>query len=408
MTTQLWARHNKKLVSAHELAQSACFNTVKKRTFSCLTCTQPHKMSLVKTDHKSYTFAGHFRHPRSPHDRAASAAGHTGSGESAEHLLAKSLLQNRVGEYCFLLAKCPSCPDHHRWEYGQDACVELERSVRVDGRRYVYDAVMKRGDETIVMEVWHKHQTGAVKICDALSGGSRFAEFCSDDVARLQLTAPQVPCEKTDCLVLENLKTEIATCLSCAEREAAAAAEMAARAERAAAAAAEMAARAERAAAEERAAREDAERRSRQFEEVTLVGMARPTFFSELRPRTIAEWRDIGQEKANTYAIRVKIQNAYCQGMKKCAECKIWNHIQDTFFVARRKFTAAQYARLQSWYIENNARIPENVTFCDKCVMPCPRCHETFRVKDGCLYGVCYDCHRHFKSLKRMPGEWYL
>jgi len=215
---QQWAKCGTQMVKADHIARALDVTTARKRAFWCLTCPQTHAMSLVLTTDKRYKHAGHFRHPQ-VRGGGGSVHTHTGAGESDEHQLAKALLQSRVGGYRFLVSQCTGCADHDCWEDGANAHVELERSVSVGGNRYIYDAVLKRGGESVVMEVWHTHETGACKISDTHSAGFKFAEFCTADVLRLQHINPPAASLSDRWVFLENLKIRTFSCAPCLVRE---------------------------------------------------------------------------------------------------------------------------------------------------------------------------------------------
>ena len=170
------------------------------------------RVHLRKYSDPRYTCPGSFAYmPDSSADHGGGARATVGGGESQKHMHAKYLLQKMAGRYRFLLSRCKSCDRCHVWENGQGLS-----GVVLEKRRagFAYDVALMRGGEvSVALEVWHTHKTGKRKRETTRHGGVAFAEFDADEVLGMQ--------GARGVTTLTNLEVDVVRCARCkAEREA--------------------------------------------------------------------------------------------------------------------------------------------------------------------------------------------
>ena len=170
------------------------------------------RVHLRKYSDPRYTCPGSFAYmPDSSADHGGGARATAGGGESQKHMHAKYLLQKMAGRYRFLLSRCKSCDRCHVWENGQGLS-----GVVLEKRRagFAYDVALMRGGEvSVALEVWHTHKTGKRKRETPRHGGVAFAEFDADEVLGMQGVKGVT--------TLTNLEVDVVRCARCkAERQA--------------------------------------------------------------------------------------------------------------------------------------------------------------------------------------------
>ena len=170
------------------------------------------RVHLRKYSAPRYTCPGSFAYmPDSSADHGGAARATVGGGESQKHMHAKYLLQKMAGRYRFLLSRCKSCDRCHVWENGQGLS-----GVVLEKRRagFAYDVALMRGGEvSVALEVWHTHKTGKRKRETTRQGGVAFAEFDADEVLGLE--------GAKGVTTLTNLEVNVVRCQRCkTERQA--------------------------------------------------------------------------------------------------------------------------------------------------------------------------------------------
>jgi len=330
-------------------------------------------------------------------------------GESDEHNEAKTMLQSHVGTYAFLVSKCGGCALHDCWEHGDDAVVELERSCRIDSRRYVYDAVMKRGSESIVMEVWHTHETGVTKISDTRAHGLQFAEFCTTDVMRLAAVAPRLAGENRQWIILNNLKPLIVSCATCTvQRVACEGREAAVRHAAAHHASNEVAVTACTWNQVVRREQEMHEVYCREYDKLPCIIAIKEKRIKQkeeaqrelqglkymIHRSRCSAWREEGHRRAMEAGSKVQHPEKYSPGMKKCSACCKWTDASRMHAIGQDKFSRDEYIALNKWYWDNDKNLPLQVLVCAACTVSCARCDKSFCSTHAIKYGMCFPCNK--------------
>ena len=195
-----------KLVDAYERVQWRNLELARKMEYRD---GYGQRVHLRKYSDPRYTCPGSFAYMPDSFHGAARATG--GGGESQKHMHAKYLLQTMAGRYRFLLSRCASCDRCHVWENGQGLS-----GVVLEKRRagFAYDVALMRGGEvSVALEVWHTHKTGKRKREATRHGGVAFAEFDADEVLGMQ--------GAKGVTTLTNLEVDVVRCERCkAERQA--------------------------------------------------------------------------------------------------------------------------------------------------------------------------------------------
>lgn len=174
------ARRGDKLVVAGEEALKPLGLTNACR-YTCVTCKAV--VTLKRTKHERYYVNGFFAHKKIQ----GSVSACTGGGpETQDHLLCKYYLKEFVGHYDFCVKRCP------RWRMCKDVTglvtkasdlVEVEKSMWIDGRRYIYDVLISRkGKPVVAVEVKNTHACGSQKIEDTRRHGIALVEIRSSEI----------------------------------------------------------------------------------------------------------------------------------------------------------------------------------------------------------------------------------
>lgn len=173
-------------------------------------CPQRHKMKLVKPSGLAgkRPFCDYFAHVQSGWHKKQKTDGTSIScapgGESWQHRKAKHQLREMVGKYYFPTFRCQDCC-YERIMDTIGCSVLMERCS--EDRLWRYDCLlMKDSLPVVAMEVFYKHQTGAVKTHSVRASGLEIAEFRADDVLRMP---------KETRTKLENLKMQRGRCQDC-------------------------------------------------------------------------------------------------------------------------------------------------------------------------------------------------
>jgi len=312
--------------------------------------------------------------------------------------------------------------------------------------------VLKRGGESVVMEVWHTHETGACKISDTHSAGFKFAEFCTANVLRLQEFIPPIPSMPRRWLVLENLKPRMFSCDSCSRKEAESSETARMR---------EIARKREREVREgERMEWEPARTREREAKHRHLEHLEREkqkvnyllyqyycsgvdVSFSSWRQAVMAEYtynqtmtdgyaampcvqalqrlvaqrihednirmmerreaeretrynklRATGRAMALERKFNIRPSWPYKSGMRKCGDCQKYIIAENIRQISKSKFTHQEYCDIQSWWLDIGKTVPTHASMCLRCIMQCPGCDEFFKLSHAEKFGICFDCHK--------------
>jgi hypothetical protein len=196
-----------KLVDAYERVQWKNLELARKMEYRD---GYGQRVHLRKYSDPRYTCPGSFAYmPDSFADHGGAVRATVGGGESQKHMHAKYLLQKMAGRYRFLLSRCKSCDRCHVWENGQGLS-----GVVLEKRRagFAYDVALMRGGEvSVALEVWHTHKTGKRKREATRHGGVAFAEFDADEVLDME--------GARGVTTLTNLEVDVVTCNQCREEK---------------------------------------------------------------------------------------------------------------------------------------------------------------------------------------------
>ena len=207
LTPGRFAYAGDELVDAHERVQWQNLQLARKIEYRDGFGQRVH---LRKYSAPQYTCPGSFAYmPDSCTDSTPTTGATVGGGESQVHMHAKYLLQKMAGRYKFLLSRCKSCDRCHVWETGQGLS-----GVVLEKRRagYAYDvALMRDGEVSVALEVWHTHKTGKRKRETTRQAGVAFAEFDADEVLDME--------DARGVTTLTNLEVDVVTCDQCREEK---------------------------------------------------------------------------------------------------------------------------------------------------------------------------------------------
>jgi hypothetical protein len=153
--------------------------------FFC-SCPHQHEVHLSKPSGKpeKRPFTPYFAH-NSDKDRK-SICYIKGKGESDDHLLAKALLKENVGNYMFALSQCSDC--HENIQVIQtrvDDRIELEVIENHSDRKWRYDCCLYRNDSPpVCLEVCNTSKCQIKKVIDCQHRSVLLVEFDVQDVIK--------------------------------------------------------------------------------------------------------------------------------------------------------------------------------------------------------------------------------
>jgi hypothetical protein len=128
------------------------------------------------------TFRPHFSHiPNKKHADTISVC--TSGGESSLHKMAKQILREDVGMYCFLLSYCKCC---HNKVMVDSAGGKVDLEVVSSDKSWRYDCLLKIDNLTIALEVVHTHLTSDAKVEATRKSGIEIVEFRAEDVINMK------------------------------------------------------------------------------------------------------------------------------------------------------------------------------------------------------------------------------
>jgi len=177
-------------------------------------CPDRHRLKFVKPSGKDgkRKFKPYFGHVTAHGKRKNNSTyiSCRGGGESPDHQNAKHRLRELLGQYSFVVRRCPTCMQEER-EYGLGSSIEME--IRSSDRLWRYDCMLKRdGVPVMALEIAHTHFTSADKVASTRAAGVGMAEFRAREVLSLKPGGG-----------LTNLQIVIGQCIICGAKAAQAA-----------------------------------------------------------------------------------------------------------------------------------------------------------------------------------------